>query len=561
MYADIHCHPGTAAYDRMRMADHGKDKTPSDPWGIPQSDLVKQALGKRTIRYSQCDLAKNTAAGVKLLFAALYPIEKKYFSGVEGGRIGKKMVTEFYRRVFTDGESPAMDWFIGHMRSEPGMERFEKFSFDFLHNRPMTFSPERIQYLQNDEYDYFEELKREYKFYRTKAGLPGTTLEELQLYPNGTKKNWSGVYHLATNGEDFRAKFNPDDDDVMMVLTIEGIHALGVGNPEDEIMRDGQIRKDVGVGELKSRIRQLKGEEQLEDSDLPRWDHRPFFMTFAHHFNNTLCGHARSLPPLAKVIYDQRKNMDKGVLRQATYEVMHELLGLDDRLKPTGSSRIHIDVTHMSAASRKNYYDQIIRPFNRNVDNRQTKIPVIASHVGYSGIHWLEDQVKNAYRETEDSNFQVNGFFGCGINLSDEDVVEIHTSRGLLGISFDRQLLGNGGNQWFRNIPLLASQRRRALRVFYRTIKEFVNIPFYYHLEEPLRIWDVLCLGTGFEGFGETMTRYATVLEFRTFEIDLIEILERLKKEEPLWFGCYKPEQLARKICFSNAVEFVKTHY
>src|SRR5271170_1382685 len=99
MYADIHCHPGTAAYDRVRMADRGKDKLPFDPWHIPQSDLVQQAQGKHTMSYSQCDLAKNTVAGVKLVFAALYPIEKKYFAGVEGGRIGKKMVAEFYRRA------------------------------------------------------------------------------------------------------------------------------------------------------------------------------------------------------------------------------------------------------------------------------------------------------------------------------------------------------------------------------------------------------------------------------------------------------------------------------
>jgi hypothetical protein len=131
----------------------------------------------------------------------------------------------------------------------------------------------------------------------------------------------------------------------------------------------------------------------------------------------------------------------------------------------------------------------------------------------------------------------------------------------LLGISFDRRLLGDSNVQWFNNLPFLDSERRQSLRLISRMIREFVNIPFYYHLEHPLRIWDILCLGTGFEGFGEPLARYATVLQFKTFEEDLIEILERLKKEEPLWFGNFNPEHLARKICFENAVEFVKKHY
>jgi hypothetical protein len=560
MYADIHCHPGTAAYDRARMADHGKDKMPFDPWNIPQSDLVRQVQGKHAVGYSQCDLAKNTIAGVKLQFAALYPIEKKYFAGIDGGRIGMKMVTEFYRRVSGDGETLAIEWLINQIRTEPGMAKLEKPSLQFMQNRPITFPLERIHYLQNGRYDYFEELKSEYKFYRNKTGLPGST-EELQLYPNGLKKNWNGTYHLAKPGLDFQQKFNMDNAEVVMVLTIDGIHALGVGNPEDDYVREGQVRKDVTIGKLKSRIRQLKGDEPLEDNELPYWEHRPFFVTFAHHFNNSLCGHARSLPPLAKMIFDQRKNMDKGILRQATYEVMQELLGLDAHLNSTGSSRIHIDVTHMSAASRKNYYEQIIRPFNRRSENRNNKIPVIASHTSYSGIHWLDDQIKNAHREVEDEKFHVNGFLGCSINLSDEDVVEIHSSRGLLGLSFDRRILGYDAMPWLSNLPFLGLHRRQTRRLIHRTIREFVNIPFCYHLEEPLRIWDVLSMGTGFGNFCEPLTRYPTVLQFKIFEEDLIEILSTLRKEEPLWFGSYRPEKLARKICFENAVEFVKKHY
>ncbi len=561
MYADLHCHPGAAAYDEAGWEGGLMDTEQFDPWHIPQSNLIKQPKGKRLTGCSQGDLAKSTEAEAKLLFTALYPVEKGFYAGTPGGRMGKKMVAEFYRRIHTEGESLATEWLLGNIRVQPGLERMEKSALDFLQRRPMNFSFKRVQHMQNAHYDYFEELKREYKFYRSKAGQPGMTPQELQLTPEGTKKKWCGTYHLAKGGEDFQKKFNIRNEEVMMVLTIDGIHALGVGNPEDSMLFEEVRPRDVTIGKLKSRVRQLKGEEPLEDTELLYWEHRPFFITFAHHFNNTLCGHARSFTTQSRVIFDQRRNMDKGVLKHGTYEVMQELLGLDENLIPTGSNRIHIDVKHMSAAARSDYYKQIVRPFNLRPANKDRKIPVIASHVGYSGIDRLEVQIKNAHLEKEDDHFRINKFLAWNINLSDEDVIEVHQSNGLIGISFDQRVLGADPLRWWANLPLETLMRNQAMNLFARTICQFVRIPFTYNLEDPLSIWDALCLGTGFDGPIEPVHRYPTVLQFRTFEEDLIEILGRMKKEEPLWFGSHQPDRLARKICFDNAVEFVQRNY
>jgi hypothetical protein len=560
MYADIHCHPGLSAYDRTRLADRGKDKMPSDPWQIPQSDLTKQSNGKRAFGYSQGDLAKSITAEAKLLFTALSPVEKGFFSGM-GGKVGKKMVAEYYRRGHEAGMSVAIEWLLSQLNTQPGLEHLQKSSLDFLLSHPMNFSVERVRYMQEGHYDYFDELKREYKFYRSKMGQPCATTEELQLHQDGVKKKWCGTYYLAKCGRDMEKEFNPVRNELMMVLTIEGIHALGVGNPEDDALNAGDSRSDATIGKIKSRIRQLKGEELLEDADLPYWEHRPFFITFAHHFNNTLCGHARSFSNASRIILDQRKNMDKGVLRQGTYEVMQELLGLDENLKPTGSKRILIDIKHMSAASRSDFYKYLLRPFNYKSINKDRKIPVIASHVGYSGIDRLEVQIKNAQNYREEDQFKVNRFLGWSINLTDEDVIEVHHSRGLIGISFDQHVLGANTQSWWGNLPLKTMMRKRAMNLFERTIAQLVSIPFAYYMDEPLRIWDTLCVGTGFDGAITPVSRYATVLDFKTFEDDLVETLSRLKNEEPLWFGSHRPKQLARKICFENAVEFVKRNY
>lgn len=561
MYADIHCYPGKVAYDSLVMAQDGQDKLPMDPWQIPQSNLHHQVKARQAVEYSQCDLAKSTQARVKLMFAALYPIEKGFFYGVSGGKINKMMIGEYFRKLHFEGESQALDWLTGHLKTQPGLEYVKKSDLSFFQNRYSRLPLERILFLQNGHYDYFEELIREYKFYLSKSGEKAFTRNKIKLEMRGPQRNWEGTYQLAHQGSDVLYRLRPDNDDVVIVLTLEGIHSLGIGNPEDEFLRTGEKPKDVSIGRLKSRIRQLKGEESLEDASMKKWEHTPFFITFAGHFNNTLCGHAHSFPALARYIYDQRQNMDKGILKNAAYSIMLELLGLDDELKTTGSRRILIDVKHMSAASRQDYYKRIIRAHNRKPENVLSKIPVIASHVGYAGIDSLDTLIQNAHRGKEADDFQVRRFKAWNINLCDEDIIEIHHSGGLIGIALDQHLLGFYQNSWLSNLAIPSIERKRARNLLARTLEQFIHVPFDYNLPEPSKIWDILCLGTGFDGANNPMNGYATVLEMHKLEDDLVEILHRMKRERPKWFGNLSPENLSRKICFENAYDFVVEHY
>ena len=559
MYADINCYPGKVAYNSSITA-MDEVGSPGNPWQIPQSDLAGQKKGKLARAYSQCDLAKSIQARVKLMFAALYPIEKGFFCGNGTGLVCKPIIRDYFRRIHSDGQEEALEWLVGLVQGQPEMQKIKKSELEFIQNRLVRFPMERVNHWQNADYDYFEELKREYKFYLSKSGEKATT-PHLQLVPHGPSRAWEGVYQLAQDGNDVLYRLRPDNDDVIIVLTLEGIHALGVGNPEDDVLTAGSKPKDVSIGKLKSRIRQLKGEESLDDRDLKKWVHSPFYITFAGHFNNTLCGHAHSFPAGARHIYDQHKNMDKGVLKNATYSVMKELLGLTESLESTGSKRILIDVKHMSAASRQDFYKTIIRPFNRKPENALSKIPVIASQVGYSGIDGLDTLVQNAKDGKEADNFRVRGFKAWNINLCDEDVIEIHDSEGLIGISLDQQLLGFYQKPRFLGLPVPLMERKHARNLLARTLEQFIHIPFDYHLPHPMRIWDILCIGTGFDGAGNPLTGYSTVLDMGRLENDLTQMLNTMKKERPKWFGGQSPEILARKICFENAYDFVVAHY
>ena len=557
MYADLHCHPGKAAYESF--VEQGLIIDPVNPWHIPPSNLEAQSKGRMSKDYSQCDLAKSTQARVKLMFAALYPIEKGFFNGVKDGPINKTMVCEFFTRFHTDGRNAAKMWLFDQVKLQSGKEKIKKSELEFFLSHFERFPLERIKFLQNGHYDYFEELKREYKFFLSKAGKKAVTPSKLQLEPHGPTQIWEGAYQLAQNGNEVLQRLRPDNNDLVIVFTLQGIHALGIGNPEDELAKPGDELKDISIGKLKSRIRQLKGEEKLDDPTIEWWAHCPFFITIAHHFNNTLCGHAQSLPTSSKLLCDQRKNMDKGILRNATYGVMRELLGLNNENESNGSKRIFIDVKHMSAASRQDFYKNIIRPYNRKPENTLSKIPVIASQVGYSGIDSLEELIKNARSGREDDYFKVGGFKAWNINLCDEDVIEIHQSGGLIGISLDQQLLGEYQKSWLLDISI--SERKRTRSILARTLVQFVHIPFDYNLTEPTKIWDILCIGTGFDGSSNPLNGYATVLDMHRLEDDLINILTRMKKDNPKWFEYHAPEILARKICFENAYDFVVKHY
>lgn len=495
------------------------------------------------------------------MFAALYPVEKGFFYGLNGSRVNKEAVTQYFSKIQSEGHTQATNWLIDQLEERSWTEQAEKHDFGVLKSRLLQLPMQRVGFMNNGNYDYFEELKHEYRFFLSRAGQKSATPAELKLEPRGPQKSWGGVYQLARNGSDVQIRLRPDNEDVIIVFTIEGIHSLGVGNPEEASKECEPSLKDVSIGKLKDRIRQLKGEEPLESSNQERWEHMPFYITFASHFNNSLCGHARSFSDSSRWMFDQHLNMDKGVLRNAAFEVMRELLALDDELKPTGSRRILIDVKHMSAASRNDFYRTIVRPFNCKPENANHKIPVIASHVGYAGIDTLEEMMKNASRGLEGDAFRSKEFLAWNINLSDEDVIEIHNSGGLIGISFDRHLVGGKQNHWLPRWWTGRWNRTNSARLLTRTLREFIRIPFDYRLADPYRIWDVLCLGSGFDGMMDPISRYSTVLDMPRLEDDIIEILHRLKKENGMWFGTLPVENMARKICFENAYHFVCTNY
>jgi hypothetical protein len=555
MYADLHSNPAAFAYDHVRLKDKD-DKGLRHPWAIPPSNPDRLLRPRGQAGYSQSDLAKCLRSNTRLLFASLSPIEKGFFSGMGGSRFNKQFMIELHERWHNEGEKETCHWLLKQINNRHSNVPLSYGDMLFLCTRSMNFKPDQVKKLQNGHYDYFESVKDEYQFFLERSGQYTTTPYEIKIDTTGIARTWRGAYTLAASSSEI--DINPDSNEIFIVPTLGGIHSLGVGNPEDIDPRPGHQPLDIDLATLKSRIRQIKGEEALENGPLSRWQHRPFYITFAQHFYNTLCGHAKSFTYPASLLFDQRKGLDSGVFA-GCLGVWCELLGLSHMLEPTGSSRILIDVHHMSAASRLAYYKNIIEPHNKIY--KENPIPVIASHAGYAATDYLQNQIDFCKKGLETDDNHQNGFLNWSINLCDEDIIQIFSSKGMLGLTLDYHQLGGTANAWLDNIPFAPLARKRALNLIKRTLQQFVRIPFDYHMAEPHSIWHRIALGSGFDGFMQPIERYSSVLQFSTFEQDLVKILHEMKREDAIWFGSYRPEDLARMICFNNAHEFVKKHY
>lgn len=498
MYADVSCRPGRAVYE-----EQGNETA----FGAPHDF--------------------GAAAGVRLMVVTLSPPEKGFFTGVPHGKIDRAGIREISRALQHDGNEAALALLERLTGQRP--------QGDDAFLRPLHTALHRIQHFQSNRYDYFQELVNEYRFYLNTAHADSPPFRLLK--------------DKSTTDE------TPDPK---VIFAIGGIHALGVGNPEDDHARPGEPRLDVRMGTLKQRIRQLKGEEPLDDGTW--WTHRPLYITLAQHFCNTLFGHAPTFRSPAHLLYHQTRFLGHSMQRPHGLDVIKELLGLSIELHPTQSKRILIDISHLSAASRLDFYKHIIRPFNQRHEYRHLKIPVVASRAAYSGLDRLEEL---AARERQEAPGQVpreNGFVATSLNLTDEDVIEIFNSRGLLGLTLDKHQLGaEEPMRWWK--LTLKSETRVSDHALKRNLRQLVAIPFAYGLDSPLQIWDRLCIGTGFEQFTVPLDRYPGVNQLATLEEDLVKILTALYHEEPLWLGSYRPERLARKLCYENVMEFVKRNY
>jgi microsomal dipeptidase-like Zn-dependent dipeptidase len=380
MFADLHSHPTFRPFNDLRNS--GKDTfTNADYtiWKIRNNKEKAIATGERAASFSQANVSRLLKGKVKLVYASLYPVEQGFFLGNHSKGYDKKHVqllaknwqgTKF--NLFISGILNGTVRAVAKLLLNGGIGR------DIGNALFMKFSIQRINFLQGEtvdkqthkKYNYFDELQLEHEFIHK--------FVDLACPDNDADGKSLGCYRIVKNSAELEKSFNQSGE-VALVLTVEGGHTLTL-NQANHVVSD--------FDEIQRRINWMK-------------ENGIFFLTFAHHFDNKLCGHARSLPRFSNLIIDQEENINEG-FSQMGWQVIRQLLSIDGQntYQESMGRRVLIDVKHMSGKARKEYYDQIVTPYNQgkiagDPDMRIRKIPVIASHVGYSGFKTFSDVVTN----------------------------------------------------------------------------------------------------------------------------------------------------------------------
>lgn len=160
--------------------------------------------------------------------------------------------------------------------------------------------------------------------------------------------------------------------------------------------------------------------------------YRFLFLGPAHLARNRLCTHAYGI----KFLYHRQfMPVGYGITRLGRKAIKYILT----------DPRILIDIKHMSLVSRKQFYAML------KAEYATENIPIIASHVGMTGVSWDKMPIDTCRRHCRWSKVlyhqpagHITGtkFNPWSINLYDEDILEIINSNGLIGLSLDARILG-----------------------------------------------------------------------------------------------------------------------
>ncbi|MCW5908374.1 MAG: membrane dipeptidase [Chitinophagales bacterium] len=384
-----------------------------------------------------------------------------------------------------------------------------KVNMDIMHEVILGFDAKRIAYLKKS-HDYYKDLTDEYCYVRDSQGIS----------PDGRYE-----FRLAGNYKELQALLKKKNT-LVGIISIEGAHVFGT---VDAAFEDLSLNAQKAL--MSERIREVKA-----------WEYPPFTINLAHHFWNNLSGHATSFKMPSSALLNQNKGKDKGIT-QLGWHVIRELLSREN------GKRILIDTKHMSAAARMEYYAFID---NYNALNPTDKIGIVFSHAGMNGFSTLENSVREKDTMRKARHHRL---YKWSINVSNDEVNHILESGGLIGLMMDKGNLG--GLKEVREVSGITDMdkmRKAFSKLFWDNAFQIVKAA---GCKEG---WDVVSLGTDYEGTITHMDPYESSAKLPLFGSDLQQYLENTDYRSELWYG-YSPAKLVSKIMRENAMKFYERYF
>ena len=375
---------------------------------------------------------------------------------------------------------------------------------DRLYDLTTGIGIKKVNYIQRNRND-FNEVNCEYEFYKQLDN------HELTIYGNKVR------YRLVSDYNDICLNLNGQDNAISVVLSFEGANLFTTDNsrPPDPAI-------------ILSNIDKVKN-----------WQHPPFFISLCHHFYNHLAGHARSLRGITRLLIDQTEGLDTGITPLGI-EVIHRLLGR------ANGRRIYIDIKHMSRAVRLAFYRILDNDYSKD------KIPIIVSHGAVNGYPSLSDPDRK----------EKNGLFnGEDINFYDDEIIRIARSEGIFGLQIDKRRITNRSVQ--RRIRFLCFTRKKKFRRWNMLVWNQISYIADLLDSNGLPAWDIICIGTDFDGVVSPIDGYWTSSEIQHLHTNLIEFADEYLRHKifRLPSNNISSVKILNKIFSENALTFLSEYY
>lgn len=400
----------------------------------------------------------------------------------------------------------------------------------FVSKLPAEF----VNAVQSNDFKYFDFFTKEYDYLHKEDGKAHDVDGQIYRYM---------IQKPSDDLNDLLARENT----IGAIMSVEGAQSFITGNA-DEI--------NSGTYDFEQTIRNIEA--------VKTWDHPPFFVSMSHHFYNGFCGHARSLPGFASKLLDQSIGLNEPFNNNGR-KVIDCFLALNDYAG--NGQRILIDTKHMSVSARKEYY-QKIRALNLGKPEAE-KIPIVVSHTAYSGHATMDDAILRP--DTDDDKYKDSGTFNnWSINLCDDEILEIFYSNGIMGLNFDERILS--GQKVMDEYDAFSKRdirnRTEGVRKFWALqmlnnllgiVKAVVYSPDIQDPEK-VKIWDMLAIGTDFDGMINPEDGFITSEEFADLKTLMAELMPLQADIGHLLQGL-SVEEVLEKIFFANAVNFAQMYY
>lgn len=418
---------------------------------------------------------------------------------------------------------------------------------DFSHILPLN--KEIVNKTKDGKTSYYAEFQQQVKMYLDSK----VTLEQAPYHIKYTgRKDWEG-----RTPQQIADVLRNDNKQRYLIFSIEGGHNLS----------DVPIR-----GSALSRTPELNLKDIQDNSELDFISINLCHLSYIPE--QPLGGFAQGLNKQAQIAFSSEDFMPKAGLglTQLGKKVVRQALLHEKR-------PVLIDLKHMSVYTRFHYYRY--RESLINEAPAVSRLPIITSHTGFTFTSLNNYLTKKQFRSTtgqqdgafvcivESENRKIgktndsinSGLYGnpWTINLFDEEITEIMSSRGMIGISLDQRILGaekmiDSSRPEFFDPEYIAKEEweklfRDGQLPGAEKLFDFLSIPsraerhlmlLCLHIIYAVRVgnagigwepgtspWDHICIGSDFDGLINPINRMDNILK-------LSDLAAGLKKYLPV---------------------------